>query len=471
MKKESQKQMKCNKGITLIALVVTIIVLLILAGITITTLFSQNGILMSVQKAVDESNRDEENTKEGIENLTEQMQDKLGKSEIEQGKLVSIEEKFANYRDNTSNESVPIPGGYCVVKNSETTGEKNTIKGGLVISDLEEDTLDNNKNIEEKQGNQFVWVPVLDANTMYGIDSEGNKHGKLYEFGVYNRTTSLYDPVDKPKALNWAEENGIMKIDKPNDWTIKNREPDILLDPDYGDVSTGAKYYNQNGIKFLQDIVGINADEEIDESQKNQNILDKWENELKTKFNEMIESVKKYKGFYIGRYETGDLKADKNNTPVVKRGKTVKGVQWYYIYQTSKRIAGDNKNVTSSMIWGCQVDRTLDWIAQTNTDGYSLLVDGRKWGNYSDSTEETTKNGIVQTSGTSEKWKKNNIYDLAGNVEEWTLEAGSTTNRTARGGSYKYTGKGNPGCARDEITTNNYALFGYLGSRCTLYIN
>ena len=44
--------MKKQKGITLIALVITIVVLLILAGITITGIFSENGLIAKVQEAV-----------------------------------------------------------------------------------------------------------------------------------------------------------------------------------------------------------------------------------------------------------------------------------------------------------------------------------------------------------------------------------------------------------------------------------
>ena len=45
-----------NKGITLIALVITIIVLLILAGITIASLTGENGILTKAQKTVEKNN-------------------------------------------------------------------------------------------------------------------------------------------------------------------------------------------------------------------------------------------------------------------------------------------------------------------------------------------------------------------------------------------------------------------------------
>ncbi len=54
-----------NNGITLIALVVTIIVLLILAGVSISMLTGQNGILNRVAEAKDKS--EESETKELIE--------------------------------------------------------------------------------------------------------------------------------------------------------------------------------------------------------------------------------------------------------------------------------------------------------------------------------------------------------------------------------------------------------------------
>lgn len=52
-------RMKRNKGITLIALVVTIIVLLILAGVSIATLTGENGILEKVNQAKKETEKAE----------------------------------------------------------------------------------------------------------------------------------------------------------------------------------------------------------------------------------------------------------------------------------------------------------------------------------------------------------------------------------------------------------------------------
>ena len=57
MKNKLKEQLKTNKGITLIALVITIIVLLILAGVTIATLTGDNGILTKAQSTKIQSER------------------------------------------------------------------------------------------------------------------------------------------------------------------------------------------------------------------------------------------------------------------------------------------------------------------------------------------------------------------------------------------------------------------------------
>ncbi|MGN1269980.1 MAG: Tfp pilus assembly protein FimT/FimU [Clostridia bacterium] len=62
-----------NKGITLIALVVTIVVLLILAGISITALFGDNGLITRAKIADQKTKEGAQNDIEAIENLDEQV--------------------------------------------------------------------------------------------------------------------------------------------------------------------------------------------------------------------------------------------------------------------------------------------------------------------------------------------------------------------------------------------------------------
>lgn len=69
----SKLSTKYSKGITLVALVVTIIVLLILAGVTITVLFSDDGIIRKAQDAANSTNAAVEDELQGITNLGEQM--------------------------------------------------------------------------------------------------------------------------------------------------------------------------------------------------------------------------------------------------------------------------------------------------------------------------------------------------------------------------------------------------------------
>ncbi len=125
-----------EKGITLIALVITIIILLILAGVSIAMLTGQNGILTQVQKAKTETYNSQE---EELRKLTA----------IE----ATINLENTTYEDRNG-QTVPIPAGFAV---SQVEGE-NTIEDGLVIID--------------SKGNEFVWIPVTDTyerNTTYKV--------------------------------------------------------------------------------------------------------------------------------------------------------------------------------------------------------------------------------------------------------------------------------------------------------------
>ena len=66
-------------------------------------------------------------------------------------------------------------------------------------------------------------------------------------------------------------------------------------------------------------------------------------------------------------------------------------------------------------------------------------------------------NGILVTTGTSEKNKVMNIYDIAGNVWEWTLENTSSTDNPCarRGGRYVSTGSDSPASSRNDVITTD----------------
>ena len=192
----------------------------------------------------------------------------------------------------------------------------------------------------------------------------------------------------------------------------------------------------------------------------------------------MIVSVEKYGGFYIGRYETGNINQE---TPVVQKGNTnISSQTWYNMYKRCKNIKGDNTNVETGMIWGNQWDRTLMWLIETGSKTKEQIADdSTSWGNYNNATFEyvnssgstVTKNensGTKIPTGNTEYTKANNIYDLAGNVYDWTMEAGSTYYRVYRGGYYNNYGDSDPA----DYRGNNYpAVSNYdYGCRSALYI-
>ena len=356
---------------------------------------------------------------------------------------VNLEDnEYMHVEEDASGDKVPVPNGYV---GSSVTGE-NEIDTGYVIYEGEEEVTDSNVADAQKNRNQYVWVPVPDISKFYGTDANGKKWGKNYSFS--SSTSSSYDEITGTKPYNWSESDGVMTISSKTSY----REPDIVKSYDYDSTlktrGLGAKTTHE----FL--------------------------NQLEKEFNNMIVSVEKYGGFYIGRYETGNINQE---TPVVQKGNTnISSQTWYNMYKRCKNIKGDNTNVETGMIWGNQWDRTLMWLIETGSKTKEQIADdSTSWGNYNNATFEyvnssgstVTKNensGTKIPTGNTEYTKANNIYDLAGNVYDWTMEAGSTYYRVYRGGYYNLNGDFYPADSRgDYVPTSSSIVY---GCRSALYI-
>ena len=186
--------------------------------------------------------------------------------------------------------------------------------------------------------------------------------------------------------------------------------------------------------------------------------------------------VKKYGGFYIGRYEAGIPEGDtstsnKTGIPVSKKDAII----WTNITYTNSKASAEsmisNEYVQTGLLTGKAWDTTCHWIEGSlkSINELASLKDSRYYGNYKNSLAPANENsGTKREAGFSENWKTKNIYDLAGNVWEWTSEVHSS-DFIIRGGCFgnvgsddcpvSYRGSNDASCAND-----------WMGFRLRLYI-
>ena len=340
-----------------------------------------------------------------------------------------------------SGDKVPVPNGYV---GSKATGE-NEIDTGYVIYEGTEEVNDNNVEEAQKIRNQYVWIPVPDASTMYGTDENGKKWGKLYNFATSSNDPN-YDELTGAYPLNWSENDGIMQVIN----MTNAREPDIAISFD-----------RDNKLKMLEKHIKGTHDFLL---------------YLEQDFNSMIKSVEKYKGFYIGRYETGNL--SKQEACVVKGNGDIAQQTWYTMYKKTQNLNDNSNDVKTGIIYGSQWDRVLMWLVESKNKTKEEIINSKNWGNYKqvnlnyiDNSGNIKNKGEGQSirlsTGVSEFTKANNIYDLAGNIDEWTVESFNDYGRVIRGGFFA--ADNGSSSSRNNVytvTTNSYNF----GCRAMLYI-
>ena len=408
------KRNKLNNGITLIALIITIIILLILAVVTIGSI-KNNNIMGYAQNASTnyEKEKDEEGkTLLGYEGLIAGTKEGVGKAKV--GTIVKSNSTINGAIYSSNNPIIPM--GFKAI-NTETSSwdlkEGPQVSKGLVIEDGDE--------------NQFVWIPVYVMKRFAVLREEGSKDYKsvLYSFETNTFITSESNYKEPGISEWWANGN------PPNDSKIEN--------------------LNQAGIT---DIIGNDGINQYD-----------LQKQLQNEFNDMVESVKKYGGFYVGRYETSLIN---NKIPQSKAGekpataKYESGDTWYGLYNKSK--AYSKNGVVSEMICGCQWDEMMRFIGDAATK-LGKVSHGEKAG----ISKTYLTGGGEYPEGATIPYGDiiNNIYDLEGNICEFTKEtATSKDSKIARGGSYK----NNVDYIATRGTMAQEYPSGDVGSRLSLYI-
>lgn len=415
---------KANSGITLIGLVVTIIVLLILAGVTILTLTGDNVLLT---KAGDARNTTEKaNEKEKIQVEVMGAYDTRGK--LVAGKVVENIDKNINEVTTVeaTSDSFPVKvtynnghkyqvasdGSIMISVNAGDTAPSDSnavytsgnytavIPAGFTVS-ATESSIENGLVVTDGSNNEWVWIPVssTDLAKMYTEDTTG-----------WNMLGTSVNTKLKTKELTTQNtfKLGNRELKRTNPGLTADpyhREPDVLSFYD-----TDQTYRTQAGFGDLSDMA----------------------TKLKDDYKDMIESVRKNGGFYIGRYELGK---DASNNPRVKAGNVMNSTNWHNLYKACKSFTSGN--VESRMIWGCQWDQVCRFISTLGDNKVSSLDNSKSYGNYNNSEGAAATNSgssnFDSTTGRNSAWKTNNIYDLAGNYWEWTQEAYGAYQRDGRG--------------------------------------
>ena len=280
---------------------------------------------------------------------------------------------------------------------------------------------------------EFVWVPVDDVvlDTSRNEDLPKSSDAGISSGKTYTPMAVKVESDYKGILYDFSGSNGYLMYPSNENYqgsSADRREPDIVSDYDGGSSDT--------------------VDGKITKEK------------LTLEYNTMIESVLKYKGFYVARYEAG-LDADKNivfkNARVADNKVTTADASnsetnmWYGLYKKIKTFTIDSDKVVSSMIWGSQYDVMMNWMAKNN-----------KMVGATDSSKINTE----KVTGKKSEDVINNVYDLYGCHYEWTLEANSTNYRVRRGG---YSGNYNAPSGRDDGYVPDSANSGD-SSRATLYI-
>ena len=407
MKKYDEKAIKSNSAITLIALIITIIVLLILAGVTLSMVMGESGIFSKANNASEQTKIS--NAKEIIR--MQVLENEAYKS-INDSKAKSDEDLQVDVETKLTEEGYKIENGKITIGSTE-------------INIAEE--------IANASSGETNKITIADGDNTQGTEPK-----------IIDGEKATYINPIIPAGFKAVDNSIDSTIDSNANWT--NGEG----------YKYGLVIQDKEGNQFVWIAVdGRNVVLDRYSFEDNLN----WDSESYTKYSETkdevwAQKVETYGGYYIGRYET----KYENNKCVVKQGNVptvnvtrdtargyVKKMKTDYGYEVTT-------DLLNSYVW----DTALTYIDYYTNSSFSTTPGLGNAGN---------KNSGAVESGSYSDDIKCNIADMSGNVTEWTTEYYSSGFPCVRrGGGYNTS---DAACSRDYRSISG--TDSTVGFRCALY--
>ena len=437
------------KGITLVALVVTIVVLLILAGVSINTVLGDDGIIKKAKEAAaatKQASAEEEMNRlvleyqlaSNDETLESFLQGKVTEGRIDGvtdngDGTITITKKVEgkDYTITVKKPVAPTPsvkvGAIRVVSDStgagSSLGEASTRKGTTLYIMIES-TISGGTTTVSPQ------VPyAVTENGTYKFTVTGTVNGTAYTKEVsveVNQFKDTYEYMDKNTEVTYPDG----KVWVPEGFRIADDSSD--------NIQGGVVIEDKDGNQFVW--VPVDTIDNYKRTCYRNNSLYRYEQCSEDLPEDEKTSVEKYKGFYIGRYEAGDKESTEAKTlrssNDVTKTVTIKKGQAPYNYVTPEEAISlaegfakqqkYSENIKTKLVSSYAWDTTISFIQKTVNDYASNSPQGNYMNTrfeYIDITGESKSTwgiGILIPTGLTTSVC--NIYDMGGNVEEWTTE-------------------------------------------------
>ena len=392
------KRILKERGITLIALVVTIVVLLILAGVSLNAIFSENGIIKRAKDAQNKMDQATQNDLDSINELNNWIEGKIngssggnttgGDDNPSTSPKIStlvgtVVDKNTKAEDAYGNK-ITIPKGFKVLAHGTEAGSATYTYSGDNIPAVQDGIVIENGT----DGNQFVWVPV-------GTIKNKNNTTNTITLGRYE----------------FDSNTGALKSNTPVQVaSVENCTQEVTINTNYKELSV-FRAGNSATDSTAQNATARNLEEFISTTLANG-------------------------GYYIARFEASGT-ASKITS---KYNQTVLGnITQPNAAKAAREMYGEIKE-NNKLVYASDLVNSYAWdTAIIFIQTYSIGEDASRYASQNKSTS------FANTGINNDKYC--NIYDMSGNASEWTTESSTGSVNSSsypcvnRGGVF-LTGKG-----------------------------